>query len=56
MDLIFFLISWKVFLKLLQDSSEKMPCVPRVAHLDHTNGAETGCKYKIGYLLKQPDL
>ncbi|XP_054673820.1 ATP-binding cassette sub-family A member 13 [Grus americana] len=31
----------EVFLKLLQDS-EKMPCVPRAAHLDHTNGAESG--------------
>ncbi|XP_054047718.1 ATP-binding cassette sub-family A member 13 [Rissa tridactyla] len=30
----------EVFLKLLQDS-EKMPYVPRAAHLDHTNGAES---------------
>ncbi|XP_057284756.1 ATP-binding cassette sub-family A member 13 [Pezoporus wallicus] len=30
----------EVFLKLLQDS-EKMPCVPRTAHLDHRNGAES---------------
>ncbi|XP_072707693.1 ATP-binding cassette sub-family A member 13 [Ciconia boyciana] len=30
----------EVFLKLLQDS-EKMPCVPRAAHLDHTNGVES---------------
>ncbi|XP_039910917.1 ATP-binding cassette sub-family A member 13 [Hirundo rustica] len=32
----------EVFLKLLQDS-EKMPCVPRAAHLDHKNGAESVC-------------
>ncbi|KAM4794530.1 ATP-binding cassette sub-family A member 13-like [Cyanocitta cristata] len=32
----------EVFLKLLQDS-EKMPYVPRAAHLDHTNGAESVC-------------
>ncbi|KAM7122042.1 ATP-binding cassette sub-family A member 13 [Ciconia maguari] len=30
----------EVFLKLLQDS-EKMPCVPQAAHLDHTNGVES---------------
>ncbi|XP_050748329.1 ATP-binding cassette sub-family A member 13 [Gymnogyps californianus] len=30
----------EVFLKLLQDS-EKVPYVPRAAHLDHTNGAES---------------
>ncbi|XP_074398394.1 ATP-binding cassette sub-family A member 13 [Zonotrichia albicollis] len=32
----------EVFLKLLQDS-EKVPCVPQAAHLDHTNGAESAC-------------
>ncbi|KAM7035903.1 ATP-binding cassette sub-family A member 13 [Passerculus sandwichensis] len=32
----------EVFLKLLQES-EKMPCVPQAAHLDHTNGAESAC-------------
>ncbi|XP_074940431.1 ATP-binding cassette sub-family A member 13 [Phalacrocorax aristotelis] len=30
----------EVFLNLLQDS-EKMPCVPQAAHLDHTNGVES---------------
>ncbi|XP_068789923.1 ATP-binding cassette sub-family A member 13 [Struthio camelus] len=30
----------EVFLKLLQDS-EKMPCVPQAAHLDHADGVES---------------
>ncbi|XP_068003827.1 ATP-binding cassette sub-family A member 13 [Melanerpes formicivorus] len=30
----------EIFLKLLQDS-ERIPCVPQVTHLDHTNAAES---------------
>ncbi|XP_064909492.1 ATP-binding cassette sub-family A member 13 [Columba livia] len=37
----------EVFLKLLQDS-EKMPYVPRTAHLGHTNSAESACISLMG--------